>query len=270
MHDAPLPPGAPLESGSLAACVASVLDGDTAPGTLEALRPWLALRGFGLVPLGEPAAFAWAGPWIARVRAPDGRSGHVVRYGIPSGTAWDPAGLGPGAVVEAGWVVAALDPMVGPRRFDGPEAGAGVVEALAVAAVKEGPVTLLDRVEAFAGSGLAGDRYTVGAGTFPSPGDGAALTLIAAEVLESFSPSLAPDEHRRNVVTRGVELDALIGRRFRVGAVLCEGRRAAEPCAHLERIAGRPVLRALVHRGGLRADILEGGTMSVGDAVVPE
>lgn len=270
MRDAPLPEGAELDPGSLAACIATVLDADAAPGTHEELRPWLALRGFGLVEIAEPVGFAWPGPWVARVQARDGRTGHVVRYGVPSGTVWDPAELGADAVVEAGWVVAALDPVVGARRFAGPGAGAGAVEALAVAAVKEGPVTLVESVEARPGIGLTGDRYALGAGTFPSPGDGAALTLVAAEVLESFSPPLAPDEHRRNVVTRGVDLDALVGHRFRIGAVLCEGRRPAEPCAHLERVAGRPILRALVHRAGLRADILGSGTISVGDAVVAE
>lgn len=257
--------GADVVTGSLAACVASVLEADAAPGTVQALRPWLALRGLGLVPIADAAAFGWAGPWIARGRAADGRVGHVVRFGVPSGTAWDPAGLGPDAVVEVGWVIAALDPVAGPRRSTGDVDVAGRVEAIAVAARKEGPVTLVAAAEAVAGRGLRGDRYAAGAGTFPSPGDGAALTLVAAEVLEAFAPPLTPGEHRRNVVVRGADLDALVGRRFRLGAVLCEGRRPAEPCAHLERLARRPLLRALVHRGGLRADVLEGGTLRVGD-----
>ena len=78
---------------------------------------------------------------------------------------------------------------------------------------------------------------------------------------------MAPAEARRNVVTRGIDLDALVGRRFLVGDVQCVGRRLCEPCAHLERLTVPGTLRALVHRGGLRADVLTDGTIRVGDAV---
>lgn len=170
-------------------------------------------------------------------------------------------------MVEAGWVVAALDPLRGLRTLDAPAEVAGTVEGVAIAARKEGPVELVGAAEAIPGRGLAGDRYAVDAGTFPSPGYGSALTLVAAEVLESFAPPLTPSEHRRNVSTRGVELDALVGQRFLVGDVLCEGRRPAEPCAHLQRLTDRPLLRELVRRGGLRADVLGAGTVRVGDPV---
>lgn len=267
MRDAPLPAGAERDAGSLAACVDSVLEADGAPRSHAELRPWLAVRGLGLVPVAGVAAFSWAGPWIARVRAADGSTGHVVRHGVPSGTAWDPAGLGANAVVEAGWVVVALDPLRGARCLDATAVVSGTVAAIAIAARREGPVTLVDAAEAIPACGLAGDRYAAGAGTFPSPGDGSALTLIAAEVVESFVPPLTPTEHRRNVVTRGVDLDALVGRRFRIGEVLCEGRRPDEPCAHLERLADRPLLRPLVHRGGLRADVLGAGIVKLGDPI---
>lgn len=266
VHDVPLGAGAPVEQGSLAACVASVLELPTAPGEHEALGGWLASLGLGLVPLDDAPAFEWAGPWVARVRAADGRRGYVVRYGAPSGTAWDPAGLGADSVLEAGWVLAALDPVLG-RRTPSTTDIAGVVVGIAVAPRKAGPVSLVEEAEAIAGLGLAGDRYALGAGTFPSPGDGAAMTLFAEEVLASFTPPLTPDEHRRNVVTRGVDLDTLVGRRFTIGTVLCEGRRPAQPCAHLQRLVDRPLLRELVHRGGLRADVLIGGTLRVGDQV---
>ena len=75
------------------------------------------------------------------------------------------------------------------------------------------------------------------------------------------------EQARRNIATRGIDLNALAGRRFRVGTVECVGRRLAEPCAHLERVSGRRLLRPLVHRAGLRADILGGGTITVGDRV---
>jgi MOSC domain-containing protein YiiM len=78
---------------------------------------------------------------------------------------------------------------------------------------------------------------------------------------------LEPIEARRNLIVRGVDLDALRGRRFRVGAVECLGQRRCEPCAHLERLTRPGVLRALAHRGGLRADILRGGELHVGDPV---
>lgn len=266
MRDTPLPEGAPRDEASLAACVATILEQDGPPGTVTSLGPWLAARGLGLVPIREPAAFSWAGPWLARVRGADGTAAHVVRFGVPSGTAWDPAGVGAGAI-EAGWVIAALDPRRTPTTRDTPISGS--VAGLSVAARREGPCTALEAVGAIPGVGLAGDRYALGQGTFPSPGDGAALTLIAREILDAFVPPLGADEHRRNVVTVGVDLDALIGRRFRLGDVLCAGRRRAEPCAHLERLATRPLLRPLVHRGGLRADILSAGTIRVGDAIRP-
>jgi MOSC domain-containing protein YiiM len=106
-----------------------------------------------------------------------------------------------------------------------------------------------------------------GRGTFPSGPPGSALTLIEAEVCESFDPPLEPSQHRRNVVTRGIDLNALVGLEFTVGEVRCRGMRLCEPCTVVQRHAGRPVLRALVHRGGLRADILHDGTIRVGDPV---
>jgi MOSC domain-containing protein YiiM len=120
-------------------------------------------------------------------------------------------------------------------------------------------------VEALPGKGLAGDRYAKGAGTFSAPGRGYELTLVEAEVLDEIE--LRWEDARRNIVVNGISLNGLVGRRFRVGAVVCVGRRLAEPCAHLEKLARPGLLRPLVHRGGLRADILSGGTISVGDEI---
>ena len=106
-----------------------------------------------------------------------------------------------------------------------------------------------------------------GRGTFPSGMPGSALTLIEAEVCDSFAPPLAADEHRRNVVTRGIDLNALVGHEFLVGDLRCRGMRLCEPCTVADRYAARPILRPLVHRGGLRADILEDGEIRVGDPV---
>ena len=76
-----------------------------------------------------------------------------------------------------------------------------------------------------------------------------------------------PGEHRRNLVTRGIDLNALVGQEFRIGDVRCRGMRLCEPCTVVDGYASRPLLRPLVHRGGLRADILEGGEIRLGDEV---
>lgn len=106
-----------------------------------------------------------------------------------------------------------------------------------------------------------------GTGTFPSGLPGSALTLIEAEVCETFAPPLGPNEHRRNVVTRGIRLNGLVGVEFMIGEVRCRGKRLCEPCRVIQGHADRPILRALVHRGGLRADIITDGEIAVGDAM---
>ena len=117
-----------------------------------------------------------------------------------------------------------------------------------------------------AGRGLVGDRYHEARGTFSSPhSDGHELTLVEAEVLEELG--FGPETARRNVVTRGIDLNALVGQTFTVGDVVCAGRRLCEPCAHLQRLTEPGMLRKLAHKGGLRADILEGGRIAVGDEI---
>jgi MOSC domain-containing protein YiiM len=119
-----------------------------------------------------------------------------------------------------------------------------------------------------------GDRYAEKAGTFTpvrGGGRGYDLTLVEAEVLEDLvlpgGRRLAYEEARRNLITRGVDLNNLVGQRFFVGNVECFGQRLCEPCAHLERLTTKGVLRGLIHRGGLRADILTDGQIRVGDAI---
>lgn len=150
--------------------------------------------------------------------------------------------------------------------------GRGTVEHVHVAPEAEAPMQPVDRVDAVAGRGLRGDRYFRERGTFldgsDERGSGYDLTLIEAEAIERESGiDLAPGEHRRNVTTRGVALNHLVGERFRVGGVVCRGARLCEPCAHLQSLTTDGVLDALIHRGGLRADIVEGGTIAVGDRV---
>jgi hypothetical protein len=264
----------PPDAASFLACLATILElpfermpqlapGEDPPTGWKVSR-WLGGLGLGLARVADPAAFTWPGPWIGRA---GGR--FVVMYGVPSGVVWDPAG---GAEidresVQEGFLVAAADIALAlPPRPQAPLA-AGTVEALAVAGAAAGPARLLQTARALAGQGLEGDRHVAGTGTFPSGLPGSALTMIEAEVCESFEPPLTPGEHRRNVVTRGIDLNALVGHEFTIGDVRCRGMRLCEPCTVVQRYAGRPVLRPLVHRGGLRADILRDGEIHIGDPV---
>lgn len=191
-------------------------------------------------------------------------------YGVPSGVAWDPFAVTDtqGWTITGGFLIAPGDVALAPPTTPSVPLGVGTVEALLVAPAAGQTARSLSSVAALAGKGLDGDRHVLGTGTFPSGLPGSALTLIAAEVCESFAPPLGPDEHRRNVVTRGIDLNALVGHEFVIGAVRCRGMRLCEPCRVIARYPGRPILRPLVHRGGLRADILEDGIISLGDLVL--
>jgi hypothetical protein len=255
------------ERSIFAACIAHVA-GATAsdvPLDPEEQRAWLGERGLGLVPVQDAATFSWPGPWIARRPARDGGGPRaVVMFGVPSGAIWDPADTTD--EVLDGSIVAALDLAAWPPHTAA-EAGVGRVEALVLAPAAEAPVLLVDEALAIAGEGLQGDRYADGAGTFASGRPGSALTLIDAAVLDTFGRDL---DHRRNVVVRGTDLNALVGHEFTLGEARCRGRRLCEPCAHLDRLNGGGILRPLVHRGGLRADVLRGGTIRVGDQLTPD
>jgi hypothetical protein len=243
--------------------IAGVVAGDV-PLDPEEQRAWLAERGLGLVPVEDAASFAWPGEWIARRPARDGGGLRAaVMFGVPPGAIWDPGDTT--EEIIGGFILAPLDLAAWPRRAAA-DVPAGRVEALVLAPSAERPVTLVDEAVAVAGRGLRGDRYADGAGTFASGRPGSALTLIDAAVVDGFGGVL---DHRRNVVVRGTDLDALIGREFTLGGARCRGRRRCEPCSHLNRLNGGGVLRPLVHRGGLRADVIEGGTIRVGDPLTP-
>ena len=127
-----------------------------------------------------------------------------------------------------------------------------------------GPTEALAPVEsvtAVAGKGLVGDRHFT-----DNPGPGNALTLIEAEVLEDVG--LTGAQSRRQVVVRGVRLGDLIGKRSRVGDVECLGVEICEPCRHLQELTRPGIIKDLIHRGGLNADILSGGMITVGDEVL--
>jgi hypothetical protein len=237
-------------------------------------RQWLAGRNLGLVPIDDPSSFAWPGYWIAAVAGDDGRRDAVLMFGVPSGPVLDPAGV-PTAErsIAEGVVVAPLDLGLDALvPYGNPAIQGGVVVALLLAPAAEASLIRVAEAQAIAGRGLAGDRYADEAGTFSGSGRGYELTLIEAEALDALAADgleITWEDARRNVVTRGIRLNALVGHRFRIGRVECVGRRLAEPCAHLQRLAPPGVLRNLVHRGGLRADIVGGGTMCVDDAVMP-
>ncbi len=150
--------------------------------------------------------------------------------------------------------------------------GQGTIEAIHIAPQAGAPPASVPRVRAMAGVGLEGDRYAMAAGYFS--GDGATdhdLTLVEAEVIEDLAArdgiQLAPGETRRNITTRGIRLNGLVGRRFRIGDVECHGTRLCELCDRLEELTGEAVIRPLSHRGGLRARILTDGVITVGDRI---
>jgi MOSC domain-containing protein YiiM len=136
----------------------------------------------------------------------------------------------------------------------------GSVEGIHIAPGKSVLPSPVGEVEV-TGKGVVGDRY----------GDSRDLTLIEAEALEGLRQDtgieLTAAESRRQVLTRGIRLNELVGRRFTVGGVECEGQELCEPCSHLQSLTHGGVLRGLVHRGGLRADIVRGGRIAVGDEV---
>jgi MOSC domain-containing protein YiiM len=125
----------------------------------------------------------------------------------------------------------------------------------------------VERAKAVAGKGLEGNRYFFDDGAPP----GNALTLIAAEALERLEEeagiALGGAESRRNVLTRGIDVNELVGKRFRVGDVECVGVELCEPCTHLESLTQPGVIKGLVHQAGLNADIVTDGEISVGDRV---
>ena len=138
----------------------------------------------------------------------------------------------------------------------------GSVAAIHVAAVESELPQPVEAVDVTA-DGVVGDRY----------GEARDLTLIEAEALEGLRADtgieLSAAESRRQVLTRGIRLNDLVAKHFMVGDVECVGQELCEPCDHLQGLTRQGVLRGLVHRGGLRADIVSGGRIAVGDDVVP-
>jgi MOSC domain-containing protein YiiM len=137
---------------------------------------------------------------------------------------------------------------------------AGVVEGIFFGAVDEGPLEAADEVQVSSGAGIVGDRY----------GD-KDITLFEAEAIEGLKADtgidLKPREIRRNVMTRGIALNDLLGHRIRVGQVEAVVTELCHPCSHLQKLTQPGVLRGLVNRGGLNADVVAGGAIRVGDQI---
>jgi MOSC domain-containing protein YiiM len=147
----------------------------------------------------------------------------------------------------------------------------GILDSIHIATAAKEPMQSVKEVRALPGVGLEGDRYALQQGTFWKPQPDHELTLIEVEAIEAlrrdYAVEVAPGEARRNLVTRGVPLNHLVGREFSIGEVKIRGLRLCEPCDHLQKLTGQPVIKGLRHRGGLRAQILSEGLIRVGDAV---
>jgi MOSC domain-containing protein YiiM len=147
----------------------------------------------------------------------------------------------------------------------------GKVESIYIAAAAQGPMQAVAEAVAIPGEGLAGDRYALKLGTFYKPEPDYELTLIEVEAIEAiqreYGVELDAGDARRNLVTRGVALNHLVDKEFTIGDVRIRGIRLCEPCDHLERLTGKPLIKGLRHRGGLRAQILTPGTIHAGDEV---
>jgi len=147
----------------------------------------------------------------------------------------------------------------------------GTIISINIAPEAEAPMQSVSEARAVPGRGLEGDRYFDQKGTFSKPLPDRELTLIEAEAIEALKRELSVDyglsDSRRNVVTRGVPLNHLVGREFWVGEVKARGLRLCEPCSHLQKLSHEKVLPGLVHRGGLRAQILTEGTIRIGETI---
>jgi len=152
---------------------------------------------------------------------------------------------------------------------------AGAVIAIHIAPTGAAPMRSVTSAQAVVGRGLEGDRYYNKLGTYSNQaGSGRDVTLIEIEAIDGlkrdYEVQLDPGQSRRNIVTRGIALNHLVEQEFRIGDVVLRGMRLCEPCAHMEKLTVKGAMRGLIHRGGLRAEIVKGGTIKVGDRILPE
>src|SRR5215212_2390146 len=253
---------------------------ESGPEWLAVLRQWLARLGFGLVSIANPERFSWPGHWIGLVDAPNlgGEAVAVLLFGTPSAVIASPAApaLVGKAVDELRFQQALLLVPFQPFRTAAERTNrmVGEVVGIYVSEVKTGPMQSLATATALKGKGLAGDRYAAKAGTFTPDSvrlRGYDLTLIESEAIERLTltdgSTIDPADARRNLVTRGIGLNALVGRQFTIGSVRVFGQRLAEPCVHLQWLTRPGIIAGLVHQGGLRADVLTDGEIRLGDKI---
>jgi MOSC domain-containing protein YiiM len=151
----------------------------------------------------------------------------------------------------------------------------GEVIEIHLASKSEAAMAAVTETCAVVGRGLEGDRYYEKIGAFSKKGGpGREVTLIASEAIAAYKSEhdvkLAPGEHRRNVTTRGIDVNALVGVDFRIGEAVFRGVRLCEPCEHLQRVTGiESTLIGLKGRGGLRCDVIQDGMIRVGDEIAP-
>lgn len=248
---------------------------------LGVLRQWLARTDYGLVSIASPETFAWPGHWIGIVESPDSRGelAALLLFGSPSAVIASPSApqlIGRGVdelKFQQGLILVPFDALAsaGAART---ERTVGEVVGIYISPSKVAPMQPVGMAEAIPGKGLEGDRYAAGAGTFTPRSDrlkGYDITLIEKEVLDRLTlpdgTRLAPEESRRNLVTTGIDLNALVGKELRIGTVRAFAQRLCEPCVHLQRLTRLGVVVGLVHKGGLRADLLSGGEIRIGDRV---
>ena len=154
-------------------------------------------------------------------------------------------------------------------------AGQGTVVAIHIAPTGAAPMRSVTNAQVVVGKGLEGDRYYSKLGTYSNQtGSGRDVTLIEIEAIEGlkreYEVELDAGRSRRNIVTRGIALNHLVEQEFHIGDVVLRGTRLCEPCAHMEKLTVKGAMRGLIHRGGLRAEIVKGGTIKVGDRILPE
>jgi MOSC domain-containing protein YiiM len=150
--------------------------------------------------------------------------------------------------------------------------GQGTVISIHITPTGAAPMKSVTNAKAVAGRGLEGDRYYSKLGTYSNQaGSGRDVTLIEIEAIDAlkrdYEIGLDASRSRRNIVTQGVPLNHFVEKEFKIGDVVLRGTRLCEPCAHMEKLTVKGAMRGLIHRGGLRAEIIIGGSIRVGDTI---
>jgi hypothetical protein len=149
----------------------------------------------------------------------------------------------------------------------------GLISGIYISRDRAIPMISVGEAHAVPGRGLQGDRYFTGGGTFsdPFPNADSEVTLIEEESVEAFNRdnggTMDTGSSRRNIVTKGIKLNDLVGREFMIGTVRFLGHGLCEPCDHLQKLIGEQVLPGLVGRGGLRAQVLSEGVFRLGESI---